>query len=196
MTSRIIPARAGFTGGARVHVRDETDHPRSRGVYSLDAIVDAAFQGSSPLARGLLLVQCCDPQAPRIIPARAGFTRACQRVSNMLRGSSPLARGLRGVDADLEAEVGIIPARAGFTGAGSRRGPSGRDHPRSRGVYESVTLLSEVSRGSSPLARGLLAGQVLDVGGQGIIPARAGFTSWSACRRAGARDHPRSRGVY
>ena len=29
-----------------------------------------------------------------------------------------------------------------------------------------------------------------------IIPARAGFTSGSSCRRLAARDHPRSRGVY
>ena len=52
------------------------------------------------------------------------------------------------------------------------------------------------SRGSSPLARGLLVctpqGQSLT----GIIPARAGFTTLFRQRINSWQDHPRSRGVY
>ena len=51
-------------------------------------------------------------------------------------------------------------------------------------------------RGSSPLARGLPAHNVLVDNLPRIIPARAGFT---ACRNpffGPDRDHPRSRGVY
>ena len=50
--------------------------------------------------------------------------------------------------------------------------------------------------GSSPLARGLhglVEGQGLV---DGIIPARAGFTSSWRPARTPPRDHPRSRGVY
>ena len=36
---RIIPARAGFTDGRRRGHRRTPDHPRSRGVYRMIAIV-------------------------------------------------------------------------------------------------------------------------------------------------------------
>ena len=51
-------------------------------------------------------------------------------------------------------------------------------------------------RGSSPLARGLLVGAVLDMVNVRIIPARAGFTELLAGLMDGDGDHPRSRGVY
>ena len=50
--------------------------------------------------------------------------------------------------------------------------------------------------GSSPLARGLLLGEVLPVPHVGIIPARAGFTARRSHAEDYLRDHPRSRGVY
>ena len=50
--------------------------------------------------------------------------------------------------------------------------------------------------GSSPLARGLRARGRLAVDPQGIIPARAGFTSHQGGVRLDVEDHPRSRGVY
>ena len=91
------------------------DHPRSRGVY----------YGAK------LMVM----KNARIIPARAGFTAALQRVLRRAQdhprsrgvyrdfmrkpladpGSSPLARGLRnGASLDYQRRR-IIPARAGFT---------------------------------------------------------------------------------
>ena len=93
-TGGIIPARAGFTGQAvRSRVR-RPDHPRSRGVYFLSAAVAGVDVGSSPLARGLPLLQ--SPQPPRlgIIPARAGFTPNQEDEARAVLGSSPLARGL------------------------------------------------------------------------------------------------------
>ena len=50
---RIIPARAGFTGGAGNGVWFSEDHPRSRGVYRLRKPSRRGTNGSSPLARGL-----------------------------------------------------------------------------------------------------------------------------------------------
>ena len=72
----IIPARAGFTDALHEFRGLFGDHPRSRGVYSLiiTALKDAG--GSSPLARGLLRGRFSLDGAPRIIPARAGFTLA------------------------------------------------------------------------------------------------------------------------
>ena len=50
--------------------------------------------------------------------------------------------------------------------------------------------------GSSPLARGLLAGVAGRLTTARIIPARAGFTCGLIFRPHGLPDHPRSRGVY
>ena len=92
------------------------------------------------------------------------------------QGSSPLARGLQRAQVGGGGVERIIPARAGFTqGTGQSSQPS-PDHPRSRGVYESLHYGHDSTVGSSPLARGLLfilSNAVLMLG---IIPARAGFT--------------------
>ena len=92
--------------------------------------------------------------------------------------------------------VGIIPARAGFTSSPSTTRSSTPDHPRSRGVYDTVGPYFLNGPGSSPLARGL---PIFDTGfaiPRRIIPARAGFTLPPICWLAHTRDHPRSRGVY
>ena len=172
--------------------------------------------GSSPLARGLQSHHAAEPQVYGIIPARAGFTVVPsaeeQRAQDHPRsrgvyatvpmklvragGSSPLARGLRRDSGHDQHDRRIIPARAGFTGrfrcCRSRR----PDHPRSRGVYLSACPPSRADRGSSPLARGLLAVPIMFDDALGIIPARAGFTVKSPVQGIGTSDHPRSRGVY
>ena len=152
----------------------------------------------------------------RIIPARAGFTGwsrgAWQRRrdhprsrgvyrggSNPFRpgvGSSPLARGLQRVWRGRSRTGRIIPARAGFTPGGTGCAKPRKDHPRSRGVYPSDLQRFLEGPGSSPLARGLLDGVAGDVGRQGIIPARAGFTRGLSASSPARPDHPRSRGVY
>ena len=93
-TTRIIPARAGFTDEAIPPFYEGWDHPRSRGVY--------------PAAQSAVLAP------PGIIPARAGFTSrrgprrrrapdhprsrgvypAPHYHRRVVPGSSPLARGL------------------------------------------------------------------------------------------------------
>ena len=152
---RIIPARAGFTSeGSRILSR-RRDHPRSRGVYDLGADRQNGPLGSSPLARGLLMIVFFMRIRIRIIPARAGFTNPHRnrirpnrdhprsrgvyvhfggKVADVA-GSSPLARGLpRSRRASCRARR-IIPARAGFTTRVTARIQFGPDHPRSRGVY-------------------------------------------------------------
>ena len=151
----IIPARAGFTFPFPRPSPNPTDHPRSRGVYTLTVLLLTHAVGSSPLARGLLEAVAHHIASLRIIPARAGFTSLSLARRNPRRdhprsrgvyphpvfppsrldGSSPLARGLRSRRRPTSPGRGIIPARAGFTGRehnGEDRSP---DHPRSRGVY-------------------------------------------------------------
>ena len=214
--SRIIPARAGFTRQLSPVWLAPRDHPRSRGVYYKLYTTKFGEVGSSPLARGLLERRRLSLGAGRIIPARAGFTRRNQRdfvahqdhprsrgvYSTMSRsaagfpGSSPLARGLLPPGLDLLHGLGIIPARAGFTYPCALTATVRRDHPRSRGVYWSVTYRVGRPPGSSPLARGLQSYRLDADAGGGIIPARAGFTLTAPMRRTASPDHPRSRGVY
>ena len=154
-TERIIPARAGFTYAPPAKTRAWGDHPRSRGVYWTVWTDGIVVVGSSPLARGLPIINVETDEMIGIIPARAGFTRACppeedwwedhprsrgvyicpgRRIRKM-GGSSPLARGLPQRDVFARPEDRIIPARAGFT-----------------------NLLAHfflMASGSSPLARGL-----------------------------------------
>ena len=176
----------------------------------------ASPRGSSPLARGLHQELVAAAPDPRIIPARAGFTRSLARLGILrgdhprsrgvypvvfinsydANGSSPLARGLRDTGSGRRPCRGIIPARAGFTcGPGPCPRPS-PDHPRSRGVYGRYARPDRDRWGSSPLARGLPAAPGLQDGDGRIIPARAGFTGLRGRPGPGGRDHPRSRGVY
>ena len=74
--ARIIPARAGFTGPRISPTWWPGDHPRSRGVYASAESTDPEPVGSSPLARGLPLLEPGRGEPARIIPARAGFTCA------------------------------------------------------------------------------------------------------------------------
>ena len=113
-----------------------------------------------------------------------------------IAGSSPLSRGILSVRAELTGPPGIIPALAGNT---HRRSPDpcrARDHPRSRGEYDSSGRQGSVTRGSSPLSRGIPAWLLPFVAVLRIIPALAGNTR--ACTRTGCGswDHPRSRGEY
>ena len=111
-------------------------------------------------------------------------------------GSSPLARGLPWAHESDFDTAGIIPARAGFTWRNKAHIGNMEDHPRSRGVYGDVHVADLSGVGSSPLARGLPAGDLYSVGLQRIIPARAGFTPMRCRPIRGSWDHPRSRGVY
>ena len=213
---RIIPARAGFTPRTAKPLCGTPDHPRSRGVYIRGRDTDTPTQGSSPLARGLQSHRYTPWTHKGIIPARAGFTKSfdpffglpadhprsrgvympgCCRYRTGT-GSSPLARGLLLGDHPLPLLGGIIPARAGFTVAVRAEQAVVEDHPRSRGVYTHFAVLSCLTDGSSPLARGLLVLGAFNVLKAGIIPARAGFTCAVVCGGCAGRDHPRSRGVY
>ena len=197
----IIPARAGFTGHCLLSDRLVGDHPRSRGVYDVLEIGLPHVEGSSPLARGLLVPFGWGGWDGGIIPARAGFTnrpRACtgstgdhprsrgvyfsrRSICASTCGSSPLARGLRDLGLLVAADRGIIPARAGFTAAKPPPLAGRGDHPRSRGVYMDNKCVCTFIGGSSPLARGLRARMLVHQRMCGIIPARAGFTrnpSW------------------
>ena len=192
----IIPARAGFTSPRCGALNGRGDHPRSRGVYMGTLIAKYVRDGSSPLARGLLLLAGAEYLGRGIIPARAGFTRRFRSFSAM-DWDHPRSRGVydQGRCSD-KLFLRIIPARAGFTVVKLLSVVSPADHPRSRGVYTAASGPIFTRTGSSPLARGLPWRVCRTVVSFRIIPARAGFTSGGGPERPRAMDHPRSRGVY
>ena len=155
----IIPARAGFTTASSGSILLGQDHPRSRGVYVVASLDELYPVGSSPLARGLLTGIRTVAYSVGIIPARAGFTKlgytyvledgdhprsrgvygGVSCVVGGLEGSSPLARGLRRGGGPPPGRRRIIPARAGFTPGDVIVSGTQTDHPRSRGVYCTMT---------------------------------------------------------
>ena len=137
----IIPARAGFTCTGMSSAAPSADHPRSRGVYSFAAFASSALSGSSPLARGLRRAPSIGTPSPVDHPRSRGVYEEDPYVEAMLQGSSPLARGLLTIGNLRRRDGRIIPARAGFTRPNLRQEWQHWDHPRSRGVY---TTLSRV----------------------------------------------------
>ena len=188
-------SRGVYSRGPLVSASVRGSSPLARGLPSSGGS-GAAGIGSSPLARGLQTAIQPQNGDIRIIPARAGFTLPrylsrtatedhprsrgvyAKEIANTRfgKGSSPLARGLLVADSVGGCTKRIIPARAGFTCNRDPQSTHKRDHPRSRGVY--LTLCERIldGEGSSPLARGLLAG------------LKMSFILFP--------DHPRSRGVY
>ena len=135
-STRIIPARAGFTRNGSGRVPLIWDHPRSRGVYNDPITVGIAQWGSSPLARGLpeKMEERLDsvkdhPRSRGVYPVEITDTLSGH-------GSSPLARGLQPDAQPPQPPTRIIPARAGFTPSTFCPSSAARDHPRSRGVYQ------------------------------------------------------------
>ncbi len=152
--------------------------------------------GSSPRARGTLIVPLAGPTEPRVIPACAGNTRTPIptgqaapghprvrgehfRVTRQFRegcGSSPRARGTRYPAPDRE------PRRAG--------------HPRVRGEHTRHGMPIRSLSGSSPRARGTLVRVSLCDYRQRVIPACAGNTRRPGSEGRPAAGHPRVRGEH
>ena len=212
----IIPALAGNTSAAFLRLHSPTDHPRSRGEYTIPSATRRSRIGSSPLSRGIPLGRRRLRRPLGIIPALAGNTAAhllllhqrgdhprsrgeygrASRNRLLLLGSSPLSRGIH-TNGDMPGiALGIIPALAGNTRLLEMRVRPARDHPRSRGEYGLSPSAGRVVQGSSPLSRGIHSSYGDWRRIVRIIPALAGNTWPSSAITAQIPDHPRSRGEY
>ena len=92
--------------------------------------------------------------------------------------------------------LGIIPACAGNTRFGSLKSILIGDHPRMRGEHRIDGPVVNPQVGSSPHARGTLAGATADKTVTGIIPACAGNTRRWCSLICLPGDHPRMRGEH
>jgi len=111
-------------------------------------------------------------------------------------GSSPRARGAPLLGDPRWLAPGIIPACAGSTGPSRAAGARRRDHPRVRGEHNHARYRVALAAGSSPRARGALAGRFRHRVVAGIIPACAGSTGQQRGAFGPFRDHPRVRGEH
>ena len=175
-----------------------------------------AYRGSSPHARGALVLRSLRGVTLGIIPACAGSTRACcstgrtsgdhprMRGEHGLRvtgspsreGSSPHARGALPQAAAHAQVEGIIPACAGSTNVDGESTAKAGDHPRMRGEHCVGSCCMWAIKGSSPHARGAPRPNAYDSCGRGIIPACAGSTLCSCAAGRKYGDHPRMRGEH
>ena len=123
VSRRIIPARAGFTVGRLLPIREPS--------------------GSSPLARGSQVGFSGDALGVRIIPARAGFTPGTGRVPGGVP-DHPRSRGVHLRSRSSEtSRCGSSPLARGSPSRWSWPPTTGPDHPRSRGVHTRGSLESQ-----------------------------------------------------
>ncbi len=195
--TRFIPAGAGNTSRAFQVIRGTPVHPRWRGEHFAGASAVASTGGSSPLARGTLLVVGQPPVGGRFIPAGAGNTRPSRTLSGVsavhprwrgehsrlnniegaVNGSSPLARGTPVMAGVLARWLRFIPAGAGNTGARHLLAMHSAVHPRWRGEHAACGAGHDCVCGSSPLARGTPRYRGGDRRLLRFIPAGAGNTN-------------------
>ena len=147
-----------------------------RGEHQREAFRCGDGTGSSPLARGALVVHHVALVPVGIIPACAGSTLARAVVVHLADG--------------------IIPACAGSTGGREAARFGVWDHPRLRGEHSGWDTADACVVGSSPLARGARAEGGRRRERQGIIPACAGSTPSGPTCTCRCWDHPRLRGEH
>ena len=210
----LIPAHAGKTWLHPPHRWTHQAHPRSRGENPMTPGLATVEWGSSPLTRGKPDRGGSPADLRRLIPAHAGKTSSrCgmrsarrahprsrgenvseTRAQRHGRGSSPLTRGKPWGWCRGGAGSGLIPAHAGKTCLASGVRLYSGAHPRSRGENGKSSRGAHAPLGSSPLTRGKLIHEGIEIVTDGLIPAHAGKTSWRRRRFPRLGAHPRSRG--
>ena len=93
-SSRIIPARAGFTSLVFLSPRWWADHPRSRGVYLLLGLILPVLGGIIPARAGFTSARSPRASLSSDHPRSRGVYESSQKGDYRVYGSSPLARGL------------------------------------------------------------------------------------------------------
>ena len=211
---RLIPARAGKIAPPGRRRAPRPAHPRACGENGIAGVILAVAVGSSPRVRGKCQSRPPHPDAPGLIPARAGkiapsaptmrpggaHPRACGENPSpedwrlAVEGSSPRVRGKFAVGHVLANRAGLIPARAGKIARPCRWSSRPRAHPRACGenVVDDAPLTA--AEGSSPRVRGKSGQHAGSSRGAGLIPARAGKIRSTPPAPPWAAAHPRACG--
>ena len=192
----LIPARAGKTSAALILSRRRAAHPRAGGENPATTGLTIGFTGSSPRGRGKQTKEYLELSNQGLIPARAGKTsrltdRAAtwaahpraggensigRRRHGLHEGSSPRGRGKHDSGRARRPRVRLIPARAGKTFGLLSSFARVAAHPRAGGENSGAGVSVTVGAGSSPRGRGKPLRGLPNLGGERLIPARAGKT--------------------
>ena len=187
-----------------------------RGEYAYLAPSGSSWEGSPPLARGVLCHCSSEFFIGRITPACAGSTRNISIKTLITKdhprlrgeyslpstkfsfkmGSPPLARGVHMTVIEKSSIYRITPACAGSTNRNHREKSVIQDHPHLRGEYLNTFEITVLIPGSPPLARGVQNKSTHNLHRQRITPACAGSTQLLSASQFPGRDHPRLRGEY
>ena len=174
LQGRLIPACAGKTGTSKCQHEIMWAHPRVCGENRFDTDPLLAADGSSPRVRGKRDRRRRDPHRRRLIPACAGKTSPCARLSSIVTahprvcgenvpgsaasvyksGSSPRVRGKHPAITKDDEIIGLIPACAGKTAARGHFPGGGQAHPRVCGENLGDLIDRAATVGSSPRVRG------------------------------------------
>ncbi len=193
-SNRFIPACAGSRARQTFCRGSRPVHPRVRGEQYNVETGQSVTIGSSPRARGAVVVHDVHVAGIRFIPACAGssldlsFLSRWYSVHPRVRGEQLSATAIGCY------RLGSSPRARGAGWAASAALAAFSVHPRVRGEQYCGDFLPRLKTGSSPRARG--AEVAADGRGNSIrfIPACAG-SRWSAAHRSALRTvHPRVRG--
>ena len=189
-------------------------HPRACGENVERGLHRCGGEGSSPRVRGKLDGVDGGAGHVRLIPARAGKTRARPGRKRFRRahpracgenagadprcvnevGSSPRVRGKQELPRIQAQAPGLIPARAGKTSTPTSKACPPKAHPRACGENSARHMRHAPPGGSSPRVRGKPGPPVRNGSIEGLIPARAGKTGPPARPRGRPAAHPRACG--
>ena len=157
-------------------------------------MIDEAWAGSSPLARGKPCVRYAGCRCSRAHPRSCGENVRTPCAFSLPYGSSPLTRGKHHVpDCDVMT-LGLIPAHAGKTKSPGGCQGCGWAHPHSCGENAKARGYRTMCMGSSPLTRGKPIRVLAVRGDLGLIPAHTGKTGTGCPSSPHPWAHPRSRG--
>ena len=211
---RLIPARAGKTRSRSRQRRSAPAHPRACGENFQAVWGVLGSWGSSPRVRGkpgrpfatgrpaLAHPRACGENCSSLVGTYDGgaHPRACGENGEVVagggaaQGSSPRVRGKRQRRTTPSPGLGLIPARAGKTGCATPWRATRWAHPRACGENSRAPMESFFSWGSSPRVRGKPLGGFSSSSRGGLIPARAGKTTWGSFRVSARTAHPRACG--
>ena len=212
----LIPARAGSTLWFSSMVLFYWAHPRPCGEHTVTETRENITAGSSPPVRGALASTLGLSISSGLIPARAGSTamtivfklsqrahpRPCgehgsdHSTTRAVSGSSPPVRGAHRCAGLVNTPAGLIPARAGSTRPCPMPLASIWAHPRPCGEHPLWRRRALPLRGSSPPVRGARRRAEPYDRNPGLIPARAGSTSFFPRACCGVWAHPRPCGEH
>ena len=211
---QLIPAWAGKTGSITSNASDPKAHPRMGGENGGCTRAGVTTSGSSPRGRGKPGPAVRVFLAVRLIPARAGKTRASRAWMTTggahpraggendgdeadpmsIHGSSPRGRGKRPPTGLGRSYRWLIPARAGKTCGEASAAGSDWAHPRAGGENSNISVALSAHPGSSPRGRGKPLRHNVALDQARLIPARAGKTAAGGQDARRSRAHPRAGG--